>query len=873
MIIPRTAIALILTFALQSVPVKSSAQQVSESGDVRVAPEAVESAAEAQQKIPFSPALVGLPGFPDPLTTPEDHARAIELIEARIAVLSEARQDGRTDERRDGAGEAADALRGEEQDPRIAPLQAMLLAVQHGAALAARDRELDDALTDHNTQIEAIETRGLGIDSPYPIALLDQLRAEYSLMEYSDEIVDQRTAQAQRQVDLAARKLTTAMRERRMIRDRLAAADDADTRRDLELPLEIARLENLLALLQKEIAIRQRNLASEEDALKAAQIALLRRKIELVQNDVVFSKEALEIRLTELKSRGDEILANLETLASAGNTAEAALYEARRRLQEKDLAEDRAVLQERVQAREDELAIARKAVKYRGQLKTLSDTARTSLNRRYSVLKGTEQDLWPAWLRETQWFLGEIAKDRDFTLAELSALQSIELALSRRITAPDLDTDIREAVSQRIAAIEVQNELAEEMLLIQDKVRSLADRLRLDLEPRVRERSLEQRLSQIQEQLVEWWNTEIVVVQDHGIHVRDAVMAVGVFVLVFAVVWFLQLLLRRRLKLQLTAEVQQEERRTLRSVLLSLIRNTSQLFVLVVAFYAAMTVSGIGQGKLQEWLWTLLILAFYFQIGIWANAGVVDFFKRKRSRMERNDPSAVTGYGLLLFFIRVGIWMMVVISILAHFKYPIAGLIGALGVGGIAVAFAVQNILSDVFSSMAIILDKPFRVGDFIIAGETSGVIEHIGVKTTRIQSLSGERVVMSNTDLLGTCIRNFKHMRERRAVFRIGVVYQTPADVLERIPTIIAEVVRAQPHARFDRAHFFEYGDFALVFEVVYFVQGAEYVRYMDTQQAVNLGIYRRFQEEGISFAYPTQELILRRAPSAENPATGTAA
>ena len=137
MIIPRTAIALILTFALQSVPVKSSAQQVSESGDVTVAPEAAESAAEAQQKIPFSPALVGLPGFPDPLTKPEDHARAIELIEARLAVLREARQDGRTDEQGDGAGEAADALRSEEQDPRIAPLQALLLVVQHGAALAA----------------------------------------------------------------------------------------------------------------------------------------------------------------------------------------------------------------------------------------------------------------------------------------------------------------------------------------------------------------------------------------------------------------------------------------------------------------------------------------------------------------------------------------------------------------------------------------------------------------------------------------------------------------------------------------------------------------------------------------------------------------
>jgi small-conductance mechanosensitive channel len=328
-------------------------------------------------------------------------------------------------------------------------------------------------------------------------------------------------------------------------------------------------------------------------------------------------------------------------------------------------------------------------------------------------------------------------------------------------------------------------------------------------------------------------------------------------------VWLLKLLLRRSLLHKLTAQAKEgEERRTLRAVVSPLIRNTSQLFILVVAFYAAMSVSGLAQGKLQEWLLTLLILAFYFQIGIWANAGVVDYFQRKRTRKERDDPSAVTGYGLLLFFIRVGIWIMVGVSVLTYFKYPIAGLIGALGVGGIAVAFAVQNILSDVFHSMAIILDKPFRVGDFIVAGETLGVIEHIGVKTTRIRSLSGEQVIMSNTDLLGSCIHNYKHMRERRVVFKIGVVYETAADQLERIPRMIADIVRAQSHARFDRAHFFEYGDFALVFEVVYYVYGADYNRYMDTQQAINLAIYRRFQTEGIRFAYPTQELIVRGRP-----------
>jgi small-conductance mechanosensitive channel len=214
-----------------------------------------------------------------------------------------------------------------------------------------------------------------------------------------------------------------------------------------------------------------------------------------------------------------------------------------------------------------------------------------------------------------------------------------------------------------------------------------------------------------------------------------------------------------------------------------------------------------------------------------------------------------------MFFIRVGIWITVIVSLLAYFKYPIAGLVGALGVSSVAVAFAVQSILGDVFSSMAIVLDKPFRVGDFIKAGDTLGVIEHIGVKTTRIRSLSGEQVVMSNSDLLGSRIHNFKHFKERRIAFRIGVVYQTPRALLEQIPSMLRAAVEEQSSTRFDRAHFFEYGDYALVFEVVYYVLSPDYALYMDMQQGINLGIHRRFEEAGISFAYPTQELILRRA------------
>lgn len=859
--IDRATLALFFAAVLQVASFTLTADSVPDVSGAASNPEPVEPETEIGPRAPFDPALVGLQGLPNALETQEDFNLAIELVDGRIAQinashLESTQAETQTDESGPGAVVEGD-------DPRITSLQALRLAVQRGAAYAARLRELDAALASQQDQLDNLPTNGLGIDPPFPVSLLDQLRTERGLTEHFEDMVEQRRDQAERQVEHAEKELAVAMRERRQARDRWTGAEDPGARRTLELELAIARIGTLVALQERDNALAQQTLVQKEAALAAAQLALLEAKIEFVREDVIFTQEALQSRLAEVKSREASILANIEALISKGEAAEVALVEARQRLQQMSPEMNQAALQEQVHAREDELAIARKSVDYQGQVVTIAKLAQTLLERRYMVLQELEEDQWAPWLRETQTFLKEVNKDQDFTLSELSALRSMELALSRRLSAPDLDQSIRESIRERVAAIEVQSELAEEMLLVQDQMRSLAHRLRMDLEPRVHERSFGQRLEQAQDYLAGWWDTEIAVIQDYGIHVRDVVTALGVFIFVFAIVWFLQLLLRRSLLPSLIGSAEQEQdRRTLRVVVSALIRHTSQLFVLAVAFYAAMAVSGLGQGKLQEWLWTLLVLAFYLQIGIWANAGVVDYFKRKRSRKERDDPSAVSGYGLLLFFLRVGIWIVVGVSVLAYFKYPIAGLIGALGVGGIAVAFAVQNILADVFNSMAIILDKPFRVGDFINAGETLGVIEHIGVKTTRIRSLSGEQVVMSNTDLLNSRIHNYKHMRERRVVFKIRVVYETPPEKLERIPLIIAEIIRAQQSSRFDRAHFVEYGDFSLLFEVVYYVIGADYNLYMNIQQAINLNIYRRFQETGIRFAYPTQEVIVRRTP-----------
>jgi small-conductance mechanosensitive channel len=182
----------------------------------------------------------------------------------------------------------------------------------------------------------------------------------------------------------------------------------------------------------------------------------------------------------------------------------------------------------------------------------------------------------------------------------------------------------------------------------------------------------------------------------------------------------------------------------------------------------------------------------------------------------------------------------------------------SLGVAGIAVALALQNVLSDLFASMSIALDKPFVIGDFIIIGDFMGTVEKIGVKTTRLRSLTGEYLIFANSDMLSSRIRNYTRMHERRIVFSLGVTYNTPYEKLHLIPTMIQKIIEAQEETRFDRAHFASYGDFSLNFEIVYYVLSADYNRYMDIQQAINLAIFKAFEDTGIEFAVPTQTLYL---------------
>jgi small-conductance mechanosensitive channel len=210
--------------------------------------------------------------------------------------------------------------------------------------------------------------------------------------------------------------------------------------------------------------------------------------------------------------------------------------------------------------------------------------------------------------------------------------------------------------------------------------------------------------------------------------------------------------------------------------------------------------------------------------------------------------------------INIMIWTIGLVFLMDNLGFDISAVIAGLGIGGIAIALAAQAILGDLFSYFVIFFDRPFEVGDFILVGDKVGTIEYTGIKTTRIRALSGEQLVFSNTDLTNSRIHNFKKMERRRVVFKLGVIYQTPAEKLAEISSLVKEIIEKQPDADFDRGHFASYGDFSLNFEFVYFVNGPDYVRFMDTQQRINLEIYQAFEKRGIEFAYPTQTLYMNK-------------
>jgi small-conductance mechanosensitive channel len=295
-----------------------------------------------------------------------------------------------------------------------------------------------------------------------------------------------------------------------------------------------------------------------------------------------------------------------------------------------------------------------------------------------------------------------------------------------------------------------------------------------------------------------------------------------------------------------------------------LIARTSRLFLWTIALYLASTQLQFPH-RLERLISGAIVLTFWFQRGLWAMAAARLAIDRRARRAGGPDPALAGSLDIIMFIAGLVVWAMVCLLALDNLGIEIKPLLAGLGIGGIAVALAVQTVLGDLLASMSIALDKPFTIGDSLQVDDINGTVEHIGVKSTRVRSISGEQIIISNADILKSRVRNNGRMRERRTAFWLSVTYGTPVEQLRAIPAVVREIIEREPKARFDRCHLLNFSEWALRYEVVFFMTVPDYAAYADAQQAINLAIVERFQAMGVEFAFPSRPLYLpEQAPSA---------
>lgn len=340
---------------------------------------------------------------------------------------------------------------------------------------------------------------------------------------------------------------------------------------------------------------------------------------------------------------------------------------------------------------------------------------------------------------------------------------------------------------------------------------------------------------------------------------QDWLIAACIMIVVFAVLKIIQ-----RVGISRLSRLAVSTDNNIDDLLVNILKKTKVFILIVASAYVASSVITLKPSIAGLWQKTI-ILMLILQGGFWASAGVSFWLGRNIQKRMDQDTSSATTITFLGYMARIILWTIVLLLMLDNLGVNITGLVAGLGIGGIAVALAVQNILGDLLASLSIVLDKPFVIGDFIVVDSLSGTIEQIGLKTTRVRSLSGEQLIFANNDLLKSRVHNYKRMTERRIVFGFGVVYQTSLEKLKAIKEIVRDIIQKEDRARLDRVHFKEYGDSSLNFEIVYFVTSPDYSIYMDVQEAINHEIFRRFEEEGIEFAYPTQTIFIEREAKKE--------
>jgi small-conductance mechanosensitive channel len=336
--------------------------------------------------------------------------------------------------------------------------------------------------------------------------------------------------------------------------------------------------------------------------------------------------------------------------------------------------------------------------------------------------------------------------------------------------------------------------------------------------------------------------------------------------LVAATVFFLGLLILKAFQLVILNKLEALSKKTSTDwddAAIGMVRSIKPSLYVVLSAYIAVRFLAFSD-DMQGWIDVLFgAVVLFFVVKLIGQ--FLDFLIKKKVNTEvkkgEDRGTTVSLYRMLRLVFMAVLWSIAILMLLSNAGIDVTSIIASLGIGGIAIALALQNILSDMFSSFSILLDKPFKVGDLIVLGDDSGTVEKIGLKTTRLRTLQGQELIISNKELTGARIENFKRMKKRRVVTTLGVVYGLSAEVLRSIPGIVEEIVTGIDNVSFDRCHLDVFGDFSINFELVYFIDSGDYAMYMERKQEINLAIYDAFAAKDIGFAYPTQVVQIEQS------------
>jgi small-conductance mechanosensitive channel len=324
----------------------------------------------------------------------------------------------------------------------------------------------------------------------------------------------------------------------------------------------------------------------------------------------------------------------------------------------------------------------------------------------------------------------------------------------------------------------------------------------------------------------------------------SAALAVGAAAI--GAMYMLRVMLLRKMN-----EVAERPLTRLEDLVATMLASTYLLFIVALGLYLGSLMLDLSPQR-QLVVSRIAITALMLQLAIWVDTALRAWRNQFRAATQDGDGERRASSTVLTFISRLALWVIVFLMILENLGFNISTLVASLGIGGVAVALAVQNILGDLFASLSIMLDKPFEVGDFIIVGDVLGPVEHIGLKTTRVRAIGGEQVVFSNGDLLKSRIHNHKRLETRRVAFILRVAYGTTEQQLCTIPQMLREIVAGRPQIDYERTNFVAFGEWSLDFEVVWYYRSPDYFAHLDAQQAIFLELYRRFEREGIQFAHP---------------------